>query len=106
MSDSEGSSVKLVVEATLPYRWDGTSVVWNGSSASSDWSVVAEAGDPEEETAPSRRTRRWTPVIKWKKIVTSIFAIRQLQQWFSSAGTGLKQVNPAIRDRVAKELGR
>ena len=89
-SDSEESSVGLVVEASLPYRWDGTRVVPIDPSVSSSWSVIS-ARDPTQS---------------WGRFVTSIFAIRQLQQWFSAAGRGLQLVNPALRDRVAKQLGR
>ena len=95
MSDSdssESSAPRLVVEATLPYRWDpetNTVIRIDPDREGSEWTVVAR-----------------DPVSNWSRIVTSIFAIRQLQQWFSAAGSGLRGVNPALRDRVSRTLGR
>ena len=91
MSDSdssESSAPRLVVEATVPYRWDpatNTVIQVDPDREGSEWTVVAR-----------------DPVSNWSRIVTSIFAIRQLQQWFNATGEGLKKVNPALRDKIAK----
>ena len=90
MSDSsESSSPRLIVEATLPYRWDGSRVIPIDPDQGSEWTIVAR-----------------DPISNWNRIVTSIFAIRQLQQWFNAAGEGLKRVNPALRDRVSRTWSR
>ena len=90
--DSEESEVGLIIEATLPYRWDEETrrIVPTSSAASSSWSVIG-GRSPEEN---------------WRRLVNSIFAIRQLQQWFSASGRGLQLVQPALRDRVSRRLGR
>ena len=91
-SDSEESEVGLVVEEVLPYRSDEATrrIVPISPSQSSSWTLI----------------RGRSPLDNWGRIVTSVFAIRQLQQWFSAAGRGLQLVNPALRDRVARRLGR
>ena len=101
MSDSSDEERPgIVIEEALPYRWDRDSrrivpirANWGQSSeaSGSEWTVVAGGRGA---------------VQNWQRIVTSVFAIRQLQQWFSASGTALQWVNPALRDRISRKIGR
>ena len=112
MAEREDSPPRLVIEETLPYRWnpvDGLTINpdhpraaeayarrWERISAAlisdQSWSVVLEAEEKPED--------------KWHKIVKRLFAVRQLQQWYWATGTALQNTNPALRDQVSKILGR
>ncbi len=84
----------MVVESTLPWRWN----------RESGYTVIPD--HPQAEVAYALLGREWNSDRRWRRIVTRLFAIRQLQQWFSSAGKALQDLNPSIRDRVARQLGR
>ena len=94
MSEREESPPRVVIERSLPYRWN----------AEQGWIVIPD--HPEAERAYAVLGRQHNNALRWRRIVSSLFAIRQLQQWFSSSGQALQQINPSIRDRVARRLGR
>ncbi len=94
MAEREESPPRLVVERTLPFRWN----------PESGFTVIPD--HPQSEVAYALLGRELNSDRRWRRIVTRLFAIRQLQQWFSSAGQALQDLNPNIRDRVSRQLGR
>ena len=112
MAEREESPPRLVIQETLPYRWnpvDGITINPDHPRAAeayaARWERISSAVDSEQS---------WSVVLggearpeeKWGKIVKRLFAVRQLQQWYWATGTALQNTNPALRDRVSKVLGR